>query len=228
MTTLERKCVIMLKKTMCLLALGLCMLTGCSGINEKGMDSKEKEKTLVITPEYDYAYDLSDNKALCKNHEYIALIEIAGVDGTSNYNDKLKEYVNIYTYGKAIVKSVYKGDLEKGEEISFTRLGGQLKYADWKKGLNERQLARLKNEDYSIVINKYDNDIDVELGKTYLVFLDHTSAQKENEYAITGFAYVMREVEEANMIYEESELRVKNNISGEYEPLSSVVDQDSE
>lgn len=112
---------------------------------------------------------------------------------------------------------------ETGEMIDFSRLGGQISYDEWKKGLNERQLERLQDDDYTAVVNKYEDDIDIEKGKTYLVFLDHTFAKEENEYAITGFAYGLREVKDADIQTRSAEVMVKNNVTGKYEALSKVV-----
>ena len=167
---------------------------------------------------------MSNNKELCDHHDNIALIEITDVEGSSSYNDKLNTYVDIFTYGNAVVKEVYKGNLKKEDKIDFTRLGGEIEFNKWKKGLNERQLNRLKDDEvYTTVVSKSEDDIDVEKGKTYLVFLDHTSSQKDNEYAITGFAYGMREIDTSKTLTESSEIMVKNNFTDKYEPLSSIV-----
>lgn len=215
----------MLKKIFCMFIVGLFILTGCSNNIESDKKAANKEnKVLKVTSDYDYAYDLSNNKELCNHHDNIALIEITDVEGSSNYNDKLNIYVDIFTYGNAVVKEVYKGNLKKDDEIAFTRLGGEIEFDQWKKGLNERQLNRLKDDEvYTTVVSKSENDIDVEKGKTYLAFLDHTSSQKENEYAITGFAYGMREVENPDHLTNLDDIKVKNNVSGKYESLQKVV-----
>lgn len=215
----------MLKKIFCMFIVGLFILTGCSNNIESDKKVANKEnKVLKVTSDYDYAYDLSNNKELCNHHDNIALIEITDVGGSSNYNDKLNIYVDIFTYGNAVVKEVYKGNLKKDDKIAFTRLGGEIEFDQWKKGLNERQLNRLKDDEvYTTVVSKSENDIDVEKGKTYLVFLDHTSSQKDNEYAITGFAYGMREIDTSKTLTESSEIMVKNNFTDKYEPLSSIV-----
>ena len=215
----------MLKKIFCMFIVGLFILTGCSNnIESDKKVAKKVDKVLKVTSDYDYAYDLSNNKELCDHHDNIALIEITDVEGSSNYNDKLNIYVDIFTYGNAVVKEVYKGNLKKDDKIAFTRLGGEIEFDQWKKGLNERQLNRLKDDEvYTTVVSKSENDIDIEKNKTYLVFLDHTSSQKENEYAITGFAYGMREVENSDHLTNRDDIRVKNNVSGEYESLQKVV-----
>lgn len=209
----------MLKKIICLFLLGLVVLTGCS-TDEK---SEINDKVLTIDSDFDYAYDLSNNLELSKHHNDIALVEITDIGGTSNYNDKLAIYVDIYTYGKAVVKAVYKSNLKIDDKIAFTRLGGKLSYNEWKKGLLQKQVDMLEDAGYTSVVSEYEHDIPVEKNKTYLVFLDHTSSQKENEYAISGFAYGMREVEDPDHLTDRDDIRVKNNVSGKYEPLQSVV-----
>lgn len=209
----------MFKKIICLFLLGFMILSGCSN-NEK---NEKNDKVLTIDSDYDYAYDLSNNLELSKHHNDIALVEITDIGGTSNYNDKLQLYVDIYTYGKAVVKAVYKGNLKIDDKIAFTRLGGKLDYNEWKKGLLQKQIDVLENAEYTSVVSEYEHDIPVEKNKTYLVFLDHTSSQKENEYAITGFAYGMREVENPDHLTNLDDIKVKNNVSGEYESLQKVV-----
>lgn len=209
----------MFKKIICLFLLGLMVLSGCSN-NEK---NEKNDKVLTIDSDYDYAYDLSNNLELSKHHNDIALVEITDIGGTSNYNDKLQLYVDIYTYGKAVVKAVYKGNLKIDDKIAFTRLGGKLDYNEWKKGLLQKQIDVLEDAEYTSVVSEYEHDIPVEKNKTYLVFLDHTSSQKENEYAITGFAYGMREVENPDHLTNLDDIKVKNNVSGEYESLQKVV-----
>ena len=209
----------MLKKIICLFLLGLVVLTGCS-TDEK---SEINDKVLTIDSDFDYAYDLSNNLELSKHHNDIALVEITDIGGTSNYNDKLAIYVDIYTYGKAVVKAVYKGNLKIDDKIAFTRLGGKLSYNEWKKGLLQKQVDMLEDAGYTSVVSEYEHDIPVEKNKTYLVFLDHTSSQKDNEYAITGFAYGMREIDTSKTLTESSEIMVKNNFTDKYEPLSSIV-----
>lgn len=209
----------MFKKIICLFLLGLMVLSGCSN-NEK---NEKNDKVLTIDSDYDYAYDLSNNLELSKHHNDIALVEITDIGGTSNYNDKLQLYVDIYTYGKAVVKAVYKGNLKIDDKIAFTRLGGKLDYNEWKKGLRQKQIDVLEDAEYTSVVSEYEHDIPVEKNKTYLVFLDHTSSQKENEYAITGFAYGMREVENPDHLTNRNDIRVKNNVSGKYESLQKVV-----
>lgn len=209
----------MFKKIICLFLLGFMVLSGCS-TDEK---NEKNDKVLTLESDYDYAYDLSNNLELSKHHNDIALVEITDIGGTSNYNDKLQLYVDIYTYGKAVVKAVYKGNLKTDDKIAFTRLGGKLDYNEWKKGLLQKQVDVLEDANYTSVVSEYEHDIPVEKNKTYLVFLDHTSSQKENEYAITGFAYGMREVENPDHLTNLDDIRVKNNISGKYESLQKVV-----
>lgn len=209
----------MFKKIICLFLLDFIVLSGCS-TNEK---NEKNDKVLTLESDYDYAYDLSNNLELSKHHNDIALVEITDIGGTSNYNDKLQLYVDIYTYGKAVVKAVYKGNLKTDDKIAFTRLGGKLDYNEWKKGLLQKQVDVLEDAEYTSVVSEYEHDIPVEKNKTYLVFLDHTSSQKENEYAISGFAYGMREVENPDHLTNLDDIKVKNNVSGEYESLQKVV-----
>lgn len=177
-----------------------------SKINE---NNKNEKSILNITTNLEFAYDLTDSKILTDAFEYIALIKIDSIDGVDNYGTVINQYVLPYTYSKATVLKVLKGNINQ-EKIGFRRLGGKISFEKWLEGddvpekiikiREEYGLKNVKNEDI-IVNSTMGDDIEVEKGKIYLAFLEYdTSLNKENEYQIGGVQYGLREVKQSNIL----------------------------
>lgn len=92
----------------------------------------------------------------------------------------------------------------------------------------EYGLKNIKND--NIIVNStIANDIEVEKEKIYLAFLEYdTSLNKENEYWIGGVQYVLREVQQSNILLNTNDnignLMVKDNTTGNWMKLSEVLD----
>ncbi len=201
---------------------------------------KERKTILSFTSYLDWAYDLTDSKVLTDSFEYIALIKIDSIDGVDNYDTVINQYVLPYTYGKATVLKVLKGNINQ-EQIDFRRLGGKISFEKWLEGddapekiikiKEESGLKNIKNE--NIIVNStMSDDIDVEKGKIYLAFLEYDSSlNKENEYWIGGMQYGLREVQQSNISLSSNNsignLKVKDNTTGNWTNLRDVVIIDS-
>lgn len=198
----------------------------------------ESEKsTLRFESFIDLASDYSDSRILTDSFKYIALIRIDSIDGVDNYDTVINQYVSPYTYGKATVLKVLKGEVNQ-EQIGFRRLGGKMPFDEWIKGdeapekiMKIREESGLKNVPTKdiIVDSGVSGDIDIEEGKTYLAFLEYDkSLNKENEYWIGGLQYGLRETQQSDVsaytTQNTTDLKVKNNITGEWENISDVVD----
>lgn len=195
-------------------------------INNNDMKNEESEEYTYMdfTTSTDLLYDISDNKILEKLSDYIAIIKIESIDGSTNINRKTKEpVIDIYSYGKAKVIETIKGKL--ASNIKFTRSGGSMPYDEWLKGdidpqkiESVRKESNLEKKDTKKIIVRYKNmgDIDLEVNKTYLVYMSQSKEfNYDNEYIITGFQYGLREVKDK---------KVKNNDTGKWEQISDVVD----
>lgn len=204
--------------------------------------TQENEKAVINANYYlDFPVDYSKAENLTKDFEYIAIIRVDSVDGVTNWNSKSKEYVSPYTYGKATVLATIKGKIDN-DTIGFIRLGGTLPFEQWIKGdeapekmekiREEAGLKAVKASDI-LVESKMLEDIEIEAGKEYLVFLSHDSQyNNENEYSICAMQYGLREIENVGAIKNSlaadkneavKSLMVKNNVNGKWESIKDVV-----
>lgn len=164
----------------------------------------------------------------------IALITILSIDGGDNFGEQTNEYCYPYTYGKFKVEKVYKGNIEEEKEYEYIRAGGIIDYDSYYNSLSEDE--KDKN---NILINgvkpayiemKSEGDIDIEPGKTYLVYLSNPESgiglfAKKDAYMINSFEGGLREVLDYSKIKDKdlSEIKVLNNFTGEYENINDIL-----
>lgn len=164
----------------------------------------------------------------------IALITILSIDGGDNFGEQTNEYCYPYTYGKFKVEKVYKGNIEEEKEYEYIRAGGIINYDSYYNSLSEDE--KDKN---NILINgvkpayiemKSEGDIDIEPGKTYLVYLSNPESgiglfAKKDAYMINSFEGGLREVLDYSKIKDKdlSEIKVLNNFTGEYENINDIL-----
>ena len=164
----------------------------------------------------------------------IALITILSIDGGDNFSEQTNEYCYPYTYGKFKVEKVYKGNIEEEKEYEYIRAGGIIDYDSYYNSLSEDE--KDKN---NILINgvkpayiemKSEGDIDIEPGKTYLVYLSNPESgiglfAKKDAYMINSFEGGLREVLDYSKIKDKdlSEIKVLNNFTGEYENINDIL-----
>lgn len=164
----------------------------------------------------------------------IALITILSIDGGDNFGEQTNEYCYPYTYGKFKVEKVYKGNIEEEKEYEYIRAGGIIDYDSYCNSLSEDE--KDKN---NILINgvkpayiemKSEGDIDIEPGKTYLVYLSNPESgiglfAKKDAYMINSFEGGLREVLDYSKIKDKdlSEIKVLNNFTGEYENINDIL-----
>lgn len=164
----------------------------------------------------------------------IALITILSIDGGDNFGEQTNEYCYPYTYGKFKVEKVYKGNIEEEKEYEYIRAGGIIDYDSYYNSLSEDE--KDKN---NILINgvkpayiemKSEGDIDIEPGKTYLVYLSNPESgielfAKKDAYMINSFEGGLREVLDYSKIKDKdlTEIKVLNNFTGEYENINDIL-----
>lgn len=207
--------------------------------SESTLDNNDEKRVFNVNWQADLSVDLSNSSIITEAFDYISLVRIESIDGVSNYNSLTEKYVNPYTYGKATILRNIKGTISNNE-ITYRRLGGVMSFNDWLKGdpspekiMKVREESSLRNISTNdiLVSSKVNGDIDIEVGKTYLVFLMHDDKiNKENEYFIDGLQYGLREVQQSNIstysVNNISDLKIKNNVTGEWENLSNVINLD--
>jgi len=78
-----------------------------------------------------------------------------------------------------------------------------------------------------MIDSRFEEDIDLEVGKTYLVYMNLTEGfNKDISFFITGLQYGLREIQISNTKISSDNLRnlrVKNNDNGQWENITETV-----
>lgn len=227
------------------LSLILCLATGCSQVKTvQNDDHMAKDQTIVengetkdsvytVRSEVDMLLNCSDPKAMYQEGNAVVIATIKSIDGVNNYSEVDRSYVNPYTYGMMEIQSVYKGNLKVGDEVKFYRSGGTLPFTQFFEGLRKPQQEKMLTlfqgvEKPEYVEYKYVNDVELEEGKTYLLYLMDEKAYyaNENEYFIYGFEGGTREIDmNVGLADEPSQIRVFNNYTDEWENIEQIIPQ---
>ena len=184
--------------------------------------------SLSMVYEYtpDKMYELSSD---------IAIVKIISKD----YMDPNASMLGM-TFGKLLVNNIIKGNLEEGEVVEYQKPGGyiDLKTYDESRPEASREKRRFLREQAGItndMSNEYinilaDSAIEIEVGKTYLVYLTYNTYT--NAYEIIGLGNGLREVnipqenKKVKMSEENIEnLKIKNNQTGEWEDLYEYIEE---
>ena len=171
-------------------------------------------KTLYITSEYDTFKDISDIEVLKEDAHQIVIAKVNNIDGCTNYNQKSGNYTRINTLGDIEILQVLKGDLEVNSIVPFIRGGGTISYNDYQKGVVYGNRSKIQDT-YEYVTEKRKGDIEIEEGKTYLMFLYYDSYNER--YEIMAYQYGLRE-------YDANTKMVLNNDTNVYQSLDSLFD----
>lgn len=198
-----------------------------------------EQDVYVVSSAHDLAIDISDPTEMKRVSTYVALVRIDSIDGANNYSEVSQEYVLPYTYGHMTVLENIAGDLPTGESLEFYRLGGTISVDQYYNGLTEVEKERMefaKENNAALASATYiketsDGDVDVEAGKTYLVYLVDETAYyaKPGTYAIIGFEGGLREIRTnsgevvTQSTTEATNMQVLNNFTGEWESLDNIL-----
>ena len=154
-----------------------------------------------------------------------ALVHIDSIDGGRNYSPIYEKYVLSQTYGKMTVLEVYKGDVHPGQKLVYSRYGGIITAQEYLNALNtpgieETYLHGGRPSEKKFVKEYIVDDIDVEVGKTYLAYMAPESSKngKYLEYSISGVQFGFREVRGSG-----DNISVLNNGTKDWESLNVVV-----
>ena len=121
-----------------------------------------------------------------------------------NINLKTKEPIRARTLGSFTVLDIYKGDIKKGEKLLYSRLGAIMKFEEYIKGterqaaekiMNLRRKERIQKE---YIKDVFLGDIDVEVGKIYLAYLDVDNTDNVVRYSILWMQHGLREIKTEN------------------------------
>jgi len=198
----------------------------------KDIDKNNEKNILYDKASAQFLYDYSDKKVIEEISDFIAIIRVDSIDGVSNINAKVNENCYPFTYGKATVLKNLKGNIAQ-DSISFARSGGILEFDKWIDGEdNPDKILQLINTDDTkniLVQSKFEGDIDIELGKIYLVYMMKNEDFNEDiDFIINGVQYGLREVDLQNSNYRKTRsttenIKVKNNDTGKWESINEVL-----
>lgn len=217
------------------------MLFGCSTKNGTDNSNVNEEKAYknayldyedieeIYTNADLVGINIEDSSEIYKAAKYIVIATVESIDGGSNKNLITGEYVYPYTYGTIFIDKVYKGDIEEGSTLIYMRSGGIISYQDWYDSLSQ---AEKDKHDYlskgvspKYVKSMFNDDIDIEPGKTYLMYMEDANSRSNNEYMIAAWQAGLREVSGLESMTSDgySSLKVLNNYTGKYESLDDVL-----
>lgn len=177
-------------------------------------NNDEDNKILYINYETDELKDISDIEVLKEDAHQIVIAKVSKIDGCTNYNEKSGNYTRINTLGDIEILQVLKGDLEVNSIVPFIRGGGTILYNDYQKGVVYGNRSKIQDT-YDYVTEKRKGDIEIEEGKTYLMFLYYDSYNER--YEIMAYQYGLRE-------YDANTKMVLNNDTNVYQSLDSLFD----
>lgn len=238
------------KKILKILAptLGIVFLFVVFAISNNKHHNIEEQKSLVslsyennlndeANPSYtissSMSYEYPSYNKIYEESQYVAIVKIESIDGANNYSSVNDYYVYPYTYGKMKVLQVLKGNLSIDSIVNFYRLGGKISADRYYESLSASQkemLAGLKGSNEELDF-RIDDDIKIETGKAYLVYLQDEKFYegKTNSYTIYGLQVGLREIKEqqssTHSTQSTNEIQILNNFTGEYENLSDVIPQ---
>lgn len=194
--------------------------------NDDTINNKIAPEDIVLnySSDADFIIDITDPEVRYNDCEAIIIGTVESIDGTTNYNPKKDVYTVIQTYGTVKVDKVIKGNIENNKIIPFIRSGGIISVSEYEKGLNDAQkekiniLKTMSNEEkkQKYVSYKAVNDIDIEKGKTYLMYLEYDEDQEK--YGILYYEYGLMEAD-TNTINNDV-IKVKDNVKQEWENFS--------
>ena len=161
----------------------------------------------------------------------VVIATVCSIEGGSTYNESKQTTIAPYTYGTLTILKSVKGDLSSGQTIHFTRSGGIVPYDDYLRSLEttQREAFASAAEKPAYIKQKVDGDIDIEVGKTYLIYLsdDEVYQTQSSSYAILGHQGGLREIRnsENQLITMETPLchiKVFSNIKQIWENFSKL------
>ncbi len=157
----------------------------------------------------------------------VARVHIESIDGGRSFSPVANQYVFPQTVGKMTVREVYKGDIETGTQLNYSRVGGTVTYDEYWNSLNKAQQEKIlrlnggsKPTDAKFIKATITDDVDIETDKEYIVLLIPQTVQEGalKEYSITGYQHGLREVKGVG-----TEATVLNNDTKTWERLDSFV-----
>lgn len=203
------------------------------------LDEINAQDIEIVSTQAEYEIDISNIENLINAYDHAFIGTIESIDGCSTTIGMNSFNFMPKTYGKVSVLDNLKGDIHQ-DEIQFARAGGVISIADYEKYAPKEMIinddkhrldANQGNIDKENTYQNFrlENDIVLEAGKTYLFF---GTFYESGVFLIDAAQYGAREIRQKDTnittfrtLPEVNSLEVKNNDTGEYEMLDSIIDQ---
>lgn len=242
-----------MKKLLSIITCLCFLLVGCSSTSENNnkqsngddfkyttyLNSIDKKNIQEIEVSASFAFDISNITQLRDYSNMVVIATIDSVDGVSTIAGSGEFSPMPKSYGKMTVLKVLKGDSNLSMS-DYARPGGVISTAEYERYAPVEMVSNddAHRKEAGVVIDKdntffdyqFKNDIEFEAGKTYLLF--GTYIEKTGTLFIDGVQYSTREVKQDTTnttvfrsMPKESDLRVKDNDTGEYIPLETIIDE---
>lgn len=218
----------------------ILFLTGCSSQKEASIASAgeksnknayadiKSEEVMTITSAAEIDGNPSDAIDIYERSTEVALVRIESIDGGDNVNQTTEEYIYPFTYGKMRVLTAYKGDWKEDSIVGYTRMGGIIPFESYYESLYPEQRSKIdknmKEDPPEYVEVMFEDDIQVEVGKTYLVYAVSYTEYRVDElpvYNIVGWQGGLREID-GNPKAKKG-INVYNNYTGEWNNLEDII-----
>lgn len=185
------------------------------------------EEPIIYTEiaRFDTKYDFSDNKILAEHSDLVVIGKITNLEAATNYNPTKKSYGKARTPGTLEVLQVLKADEnEKITEIDFLEVGGLISYSEYEKSLLPAQKAKrdylmqqngnINSKNNVFVRQKVENQLDLEEGKTYIMYLEYNSDY--DKYMVVNQPYGVKE-------YNTKTGKILNHVTNSVETLEKSI-----
>lgn len=189
---------------------------------------KNQAERVEVLAEFEHAYT---PEYMLEVSDAVALVSVISIEGADT---KIDSAVGS-TYGKMVIRNIIYGNIMEGSVISYFKSGGIMSLEEYDK--YQIPSAREKHErmrkengvDGSKVYRSFhfENDPEIEEGKTYLCYLKYND--KLGKYEVIGLGNGFREVNIPKTDTVDSgqlptsNLKILNNNTGDYESLEDYI-----
>lgn len=145
-----------------------------------------------------------------------------------------------YTFGTMLINNSIYGNLEEGKAVKYIKAGGYIDMETWNNAQpeasrdkrietrKEQGITTPLSDEYMNIV--YSDDIELEVGKTYLAYLAYN--EKYNAYEMIGYKWGLMEinipqeeeyVSKIDIDFENS--NILNNETNEYESIKEYIEK---
>src|SRR5690606_36626407 len=154
-----------------------------SGNTSKAQEESHDAYASISSQDIEYRGNVVEFMWSPESHPIAALVHIDSIDDGRNFSPITNTYVHPQTIGKMTVLEVYKGDIKPWQHLNYSRFGGIVTSEEFYEAIVNTKVETAvykpgepKPTKKYIQIKNYD-DIDIEVGKNYLAFLDRQTSK---------------------------------------------------